>query len=552
MSTPSPQNGAPCGVVDLLDFPLNPPDGENARGGDQSFRAHRYNKLHAGEDWGLNNRSNFGEPVYAIGHGQVTYAEPTGWNADKGVVIVRHMFADGDTVLSFYGHLDPPSVVLNPGDCVKRGSQVGQIGKPRTPPHLHFEIRSHMPTTPGPGYWSIDPVQAGWKPPSRFIWNNRIASSPGVQWSRPFFADYVSVLDILDAQTALAIQGQDVIGIDVQDGRLLWRLKSSEPIGDAVVDADQSTVYVADQNGRIEAMQLPTPSNENASSQKWVIELDMSGAPALMPLPNSGLVASAWQWGYKETDEGRKLSKIIKMFGISAEGEVLWEERYPASLSDSTFTDDNWLIEDGRLFITNGGQDADVWTIDESGSTPWDAQVGGRLLRSGDTLFVYAVDGIYRLDPETHEAELLYPLLRAYPELGDMVTLPDGGLLVAHPGLRDRRLIALDREGNVQWQRSYANAGFGQPRLFSLDGAIYLALLNDTTSSSEIDIYAVQADGDELVHLFRGGTRSSIAGDASVLPLEDNRILIGTGGSIAVLDVEQALDIVANMERANQ
>ncbi|HZY45078.1 MAG TPA: M23 family metallopeptidase, partial [Anaerolineae bacterium] len=66
------------------------------------------------------------------------------------VVIVRHVFNDGRTILSFYGHLDPPSVVLNVGDCVERGQQVGEIGKPRGRPHLHFEIRHHLPARPVP------------------------------------------------------------------------------------------------------------------------------------------------------------------------------------------------------------------------------------------------------------------------------------------------------------------------------------------------------------------------------------------------------------------
>ena len=554
LSTPSPQNGAPCGVVDLLDFPLDPPNGENARGGDESFRAPRYGKLHAGEDWGMNNRSNFGAPVYAIGHGQVTYAEPLGWRADKGVVIIRHAFAGGDTILSFYGHLDPPSVVLNPGDCVQRGSQIGRIGRPRTPPHLHFEIRSHMPAQPGPGYWPVDPVLAGWKPPSRYIWNARVASSPGVQWSRPFFTEHVRVVDMLDDQTALAIQGRDVIGIDVRDGRVLWRLTSAESIGNAALSADQTMVYVADQNGRVEAIQLPSPSTENlplastpATRQKWKIRLDMIGIPTLMPLANGGLVASVRQWGVNDTVEGKRLSRTMKMFGISAAGEVLWEQHYPVSMADWTYADDHWMFVDEQLLFTSSVVDADIWTIDEYGPTAWGVQVGGRLVLSGDTFFVYDVEGIYRLNPETHGVELLYALPRAFPALGDMVALLDGGLLVAHPDLRDRRLIALDGKGNLQWQRSYSEGVAGQPRLLSLAGRIHLALSNHTAAANEIAIYAIQSDGEEIIHLFSGGSRSSVAEAASAIALDDDRILISYGGfGIAVLDVNQAFGVYAD------
>jgi len=231
----------------------------------------------------------------------------------------------------------------------------------------------------------------------------------------------------------------------------------------------------------------------------------MIGVPTLMPLANGGLVASVRQWGISETVEGKRLSKLVKMFGISAEGEVLWEQRFPTPMSDWTYADDDWMITDEGLLFTSRAKDAAIWTIDESGPTVWDVQVGGRLLRSGDTLFVYDDEGVYRLDTETHEADPLYPLPRAFPDLGDMIALPDGGLLLAHPDYDDRRLIALDGEGNLQWQRSYDDVVSGQPRLLSLAGRIYLVLLSDTASANGIVIYAVRSDGEELMQLFTGG-----------------------------------------------
>ena len=154
-STPASEPGARCGVVDTLDFPLDPPDAKNVRFGGQDFGAFRdtYYGYHAGEDWwGTGGDvSSFGAPVHSIGHGVVTYAEPNGWGRDKGVIIIRHTFPDGSRILSFYGHLHPPSVTLRLGDCVVRGDQIGQIGQPRSSPHLHFEIRhgSDM-VDPGP------------------------------------------------------------------------------------------------------------------------------------------------------------------------------------------------------------------------------------------------------------------------------------------------------------------------------------------------------------------------------------------------------------------
>ena len=158
---PIATSNAPCGLVDVLDFPIDPPHAANINRGGQDFGVYRqrYEKNHAGEDWGGpgGRGGNFGTPVHSIGHGWVTYAEPEGWNRDKGVVIIRHILADGSTFLSFYGHLDPPSVVLEAGDCVQRGQQVGNIGRPRSSPHLHFEIRTHLPYTPGPGLLASKP-----------------------------------------------------------------------------------------------------------------------------------------------------------------------------------------------------------------------------------------------------------------------------------------------------------------------------------------------------------------------------------------------------------
>jgi len=155
LHTTASADGPLCGLVDVFDFPLNPPEGDGVArgGGDFGIYRGRYEKYHAGEDWWMSPwRSSFGSPVYSIGHGRVTYAAPNGWGRDQGIVIVRHSFADGRQVLSFYGHLDPDSVILINGDCVTRGERVGAIGRPTTGPHLHFEIRTHMPDEPGTGY----------------------------------------------------------------------------------------------------------------------------------------------------------------------------------------------------------------------------------------------------------------------------------------------------------------------------------------------------------------------------------------------------------------
>ena len=373
---PSPQAGAPCGVADWLDFPLDPPDGESARGGDD-FGVHRrrYDGYHAGEDWWAGRRPGFGTLVYSIGHGMVTYAQPLGWGADQGIVILRHVLADGSTFLSFYGHLDPPSVTLRVGDCVARGDQVGRIGRPSTSPHLHFEIRSHMPTEPGGGYWAVDPTLAGWMPPSSTIWNYRMATLPGVQWARTYAGRITGGLGTLNQDTFAVVEGYQVISVNLFDGSVRGTLPSSDKVDAAVISADRSAIYVCNQFADLEAFRLPDPPEGELAiselSPSWRVELDAIGMPTLMPLPGGGVAVSVW---------GR-------LFGVSAAGELLWEQ-------DIGGRPGYWTLADDWLILTVRGRDAAVWSIDESGPVAWATGISGRLAFAHGRAWVKYSEGV--------------------------------------------------------------------------------------------------------------------------------------------------------------
>ena len=60
---PTPQRGAPCGVVDFFDFPLAAPEGDGA-GARWSFGRYseRYSGIHAGEDWVYDSGRQPGAP----------------------------------------------------------------------------------------------------------------------------------------------------------------------------------------------------------------------------------------------------------------------------------------------------------------------------------------------------------------------------------------------------------------------------------------------------------------------------------------------------------
>ena len=538
LSMPAPRRGAACGVVDLLDFPLDPPDAERARGGTDfgTFRA-RYRGNHAGEDWGWGVRSaSAGTPVFSIGHGQVTYAQPYGWGGDGGTVVVRHMFSDGSTILSFYGHLDPPSVSLRAGDCVARGDPIGQIGRPPFPTHLHFEIRSHMPDMPGPGYWSVDPSLAGWRPPSIYIWNNRVAGLPGVQWLQPFAARSNKGVGLLNHDTFVAMDDKQLFGVNVSNGSVRWSLPISETVSAAAIDAERAVVYTSDLQGRVQALGLPHLASlapKPASAPLWEIQLDATGLPTLVPLPGGGVALYVYQ----------------HIFGISANGELLWKQ-------DAVDSPINWTLAQDRLIFASSGAEALVWVIDQAKPPVQAARIEGRLVASGDQLFVYNLTGLYRLSPDLRSVTLLYPLPRAYTDLDDAVALPDGGLLLAHVDPADARLIALEANGALRWQRSYVPAMRSQsvaqarPRLVATGSRVYLLLQNNLSTSSITDIFSVGLDDGSLTRIFTGGTRNLAQEDTWVLAVDGDLVLVNYGGgNVVALNVRSALKAVQPIDR---
>jgi len=118
----------------------------------QPFRINR----HLGDD--LNGiggwNSDFGDAVYAIGTGLVTYAgNPSkGWGNS---VSLAHRFHPGDLTeisQSFYAHLSATSASF--GDLSPLGTSIGKVGTAdgQYLAHLHLEIRRGLTCDPGSGY----------------------------------------------------------------------------------------------------------------------------------------------------------------------------------------------------------------------------------------------------------------------------------------------------------------------------------------------------------------------------------------------------------------
>lgn len=127
---------------------------------------------HLGEDL----KSRYGDPVYSIGNGFVTFAGPAanGWG---NVVIIAHqdprVTYQPAYFFSVYAHLSKMTVKKN--DLTNWFTKIGEVGDAGGlwDPHLHFALQSH-PTELGPGY-------------SRRIFNDDVMAVPGynIAWERP-------------------------------------------------------------------------------------------------------------------------------------------------------------------------------------------------------------------------------------------------------------------------------------------------------------------------------------------------------------------------------
>lgn len=180
---------AAVSISDGFDYPVGIPDGLGyyvvAGLGDTSYKG----IPHLGEDW--NGKDDLGAPVYAISNGYIRYAQDTGINAWKGVIIIDHQSkpgakfkiqngVDSEIISSMYAHLDITRINewVKSGDYVRRGQQIGVIGPTpvgSTGPHLHFEIRNDKSIGVGSGYsWNT----IGWVNPSSFIESNRPQLTP--------------------------------------------------------------------------------------------------------------------------------------------------------------------------------------------------------------------------------------------------------------------------------------------------------------------------------------------------------------------------------------
>jgi outer membrane protein assembly factor BamB len=418
----------------------------------------------------------------------VTYAQPLGWGADKGVVIVRHTFPDGSSFLSFYGHLDPPSVTLIEGTCVARGDIVGEIGRPRTSPHLHFEIRVHLPYATGGGYWPSDPTRAGWLPPSKTISKVRLQVAPGASWVRE--SEATKPLGSLDNTTFMLIQQDRFVGVDLLTGDEIWSYELTAHIKDALLDPLGERLYISDALAGLLAYPLPSIDSDGSLPEGleslWEQKLPSSGRMDLMPLPNGGVLVS-----HKDT-----------LSAFSPQGDLYWEEEYRSYLVA-------WALAKDALLLTTSDKEKPLLSADTRGLVIWEENLPGIPIVANDHIWLYAEDGLYQLDLDAQVVQRVYDLPTALLRRSTAIPLSHGGVLLLHTDTADRRLLAFDIHGVQQWEFSVPLDG--DPQLFELDGELYLLVqpsFSSRGSFKAIQIFWVDPENRKLLRIFEGGSRA--------------------------------------------
>ncbi|MDX2225645.1 MAG: M23 family metallopeptidase [Verrucomicrobiae bacterium] len=126
-------------MADGFDLPVGKKDGKG-------YYIHRgVTGSHDGEDWngtGMGD-TDFGDPVFAVGHGIVTEARDIRMGYGKTVFITHRFRENGKIreVESMYSHLS--RITVRRGQIVRRGDMIGKIGDAdgQYVAHLHFEMR---------------------------------------------------------------------------------------------------------------------------------------------------------------------------------------------------------------------------------------------------------------------------------------------------------------------------------------------------------------------------------------------------------------------------
>ncbi|MCA9926277.1 MAG: hypothetical protein KC421_28095, partial [Anaerolineales bacterium] len=282
------------------------------------------------------------------------------------------------------------------------------------------------------------------------------------------------------------------------------------------------SLYTAGRLGQINAFSPVENSETDVNlTPLWSLDLAQNGTPLLLPLPGGGVMAAV----------------RTTLFAMSADGKLLWQEDIGARPFSYTLT------ADALFFATASGADEAVWQVRDGERPLQIADVSGKLAFADEQLWIYSARGVYRLNPATESpsAEQIYALPMGFPQQGDIMPLPAGGVLVIHTDLFDSRLLAFAPDGTLRQQRSLGGGPSAGHYLQMVNDQPYLITNTSLQNAGELTLFAIDLDAATLTHIFTGGSRMPITTD-SWTAVFNNRLLLNIGGGhLAQIDVETAV-----------
>lgn len=486
---------APCGVVDAIDYPIDISDTLTAGYDDFALFRNRFGGNHVGIDIGFNR---LGEPVYAAARGRVTYSNPEGWDTEKGVVILEHVFPDGSIIYSLYGHLEEDETTRFPavGACVERGMPLGVIGWPsRGLPHLHYEIRNFMPSDGGPGYVLGNPQHEGWFHPLDFtiLWNLRLA--PAYLNAVTFTSVPTLPPVVLDSGVIVIASGSAIEGF-IPPGQRLWRITADEVVtgliglpGDRAIARTRSGQTLALRGGRyVGVWSIPGPDAPLlAFDDAFALITENGGIAAysvdgehLWALP-PGLEPAAVSAGFVSAAEAQ-VGLGLRVLSFEQNGE---------QMAAAVRVDDavHWRVV---------GRDGTLIYETQFERTPVVAAAPGGGWRVLDGATIYAVER-----GERRELGRISPV----PGRTAAMAVDPVGNMYIYVGDPQATLLAIGAMGEPRWRIAYPFPATTLPPLLAAGGGCLLYSLD-----ADGVLNAFDAANGELVaqrHLYAGGNRNS-------------------------------------------
>jgi len=503
IGAPALAQTAPCGVVDAIDYPIDISETLDQRYDDFALFRNRFGGSHVGIDIAFNR---WGETVFAAARGEVTYADPEGWDTEKGVVIVRHTLPDNSIIYTLYGHMEQTDTLKFPpvGACVGFGEAVGAVGWPsRGLPHLHYEIRDFMPDNGGPGYVTENPLTLGWKHPLDYtlLWQMRLA---GGYLGSIGFLTVPSLPPVLLDTGEVIIASEDAIEA-YSGGALIWRITLPGAVV-GVVGLPGGRVAAHSRGGQAIVLQ----------NGRYLAVWQVAGLEVALQALGETLIFAMQDGGLAAYDPAGALRWQIAGEVTPANSRAVAFESYPVGGGEAA------------LAVLDSEGAVSVRVVDTAGNTVTTTRaesverVPVLTPYNGGWLALINTD-LIRLSAGAVSPIATVP---ARPGRGARLTVDPDGTAYLLLDDRDGTLIAVAPDGAVRWRAAYPWRGLPVSPLLRTDGACAVYALDmDGT------LRAFSAATGELMsarQVYSGGVRNG-SPPARVLRAEGDRLLVGAG-----------------------